>query len=330
VVRQVQAVYLKRALCAKRDGKAVVCSLVLPLMLVVLGLCIIKFTGDRGDDPSLQLSPSVFGSSPSFPVNSSQGGSVVAADVDSVLGLVQGVDVSQPTLDLSVATGELWGYEYTSGQPCEKVSEDHFDCANPDTDDIPGFIEATATEPNIVGLGSYLSRGWTQGALYSGMVISNLNLNASQGSYSLYVNTSSPHTTPIFMATVHDALARSVSSNQRTITAHNHPMPVTATTSAFLDSANSFTATIFILFSISFIPATFVTWVVREREPVRNAKHLQMLSGCEITSYWAANFMWDLTSYIPYYVMVIIRVAAFDIKPMLVDGGLGAVILLFF
>ena len=49
-----------------------------------------------------------------------------------------------------------------------------------------------------------------------------------------------------------------------------------------------------VIFALSFIPASFILFLVEER--VSNAKHLQFVSGINPTTYWVANFAWDLVS----------------------------------
>ena len=47
-----------------------------------------------------------------------------------------------------------------------------------------------------------------------------------------------------------------------------------------------------VIFALSFIPASFILFLVEER--VSKAKHLQFVSGVNPTTYWVANFSWDM------------------------------------
>ncbi len=49
-----------------------------------------------------------------------------------------------------------------------------------------------------------------------------------------------------------------------------------------------------VIFAMSFIPASFVLFLIQER--VSKAKHLQFVSGVNPTVYWLANFAWDMVS----------------------------------
>ena len=49
-----------------------------------------------------------------------------------------------------------------------------------------------------------------------------------------------------------------------------------------------------VIFAMSFIPASFVLFLIQER--VSKAKHLQFVSGVNPAVYWLANFAWDMVS----------------------------------
>lgn len=51
---------------------------------------------------------------------------------------------------------------------------------------------------------------------------------------------------------------------------------------------------IFIIVAMSFVPASFVLFLVYER--YTKAKHLQFVSGVDAVIYWVANYFWDMVS----------------------------------
>jgi ATP-binding cassette subfamily A (ABC1) protein 1 len=95
----------------------------------------------------------------------------------------------------------------------------------------------------------------------------------------------------------------------------NHPMNYTngdlvslLTVQVFIDL---FVA-ICIIFALSFIPASFLVFLVEERE--NHCKQLQFISGVKPYIYWISNFTWDLLNFcIPCLLCVIVFVA-FDVK----------------
>ncbi|XP_043431546.1 retinal-specific phospholipid-transporting ATPase ABCA4 isoform X3 [Prionailurus bengalensis] len=50
-----------------------------------------------------------------------------------------------------------------------------------------------------------------------------------------------------------------------------------------------------VIFAMSFIPASFVLYLIQER--VNKAKHLQFISGVSPITYWLTNFLWDIMNY---------------------------------
>lgn len=56
---------------------------------------------------------------------------------------------------------------------------------------------------------------------------------------------------------------------------------------------------IFIIVAMSFVPASFVLFLVYER--YTKAKHLQIVSGVNPIVYWLANYFWDIVSAAPCY-----------------------------
>ncbi len=75
----------------------------------------------------------------------------------------------------------------------------------------------------------------------------------------------------------------------------SHPLPMTDEENVELQVLLSFFVSIFLLLPFSYIPASFSAFVVHER--CVKSKHLQLLSGADITTYWCATFLFDLAQY---------------------------------
>jgi hypothetical protein len=56
--------------------------------------------------------------------------------------------------------------------------------------------------------------------------------------------------------------------------------------------AVSFAFALTVLFALSFVPASFVIFLVEER--TSKAKHLQFVSGVKPTTFWIASYSWDV------------------------------------
>ncbi|NXA12997.1 ABCA4 protein, partial [Sapayoa aenigma] len=99
------------------------------------------------------------------------------------------------------------------------------------------------------------------------------------------------------------------------ITAVNHPLNLTkeqlSEVTVLTTSVDAVVA-ICVIFAMSFIPASFVLYLIQER--VTKAKHLQFVSGVSPVIYWLTNFMWDMVNYALSAAMVVAIFAAFNKK----------------
>nr|XP_034977878.1 retinal-specific phospholipid-transporting ATPase ABCA4 [Zootoca vivipara] len=82
------------------------------------------------------------------------------------------------------------------------------------------------------------------------------------------------------------------------ITAINHPLNLTkeqlSEVTVLTTSVDAVVA-ICVIFAMSFIPASFVLYLIQER--MTKAKHLQFISGVRPSVYWFTNFLWDIVNY---------------------------------
>ncbi|CDQ74874.1 unnamed protein product [Oncorhynchus mykiss] len=101
-------------------------------------------------------------------------------------------------------------------------------------------------------------------------------------------------------------------------------------TSCFLSfraaTSTDVVVSICVIFAMSFIPASFVLFLIQER--VSKAKHLQFVSGVNPTVYWVANFAWDICNYIVPCLIVIVIFLCFQQKAYVSLSNLPALILL--
>ncbi|XP_010580960.1 PREDICTED: retinal-specific ATP-binding cassette transporter [Haliaeetus leucocephalus] len=99
------------------------------------------------------------------------------------------------------------------------------------------------------------------------------------------------------------------------ITAVNHPLNLTkeqlSEVTVLTTSVDAVVA-ICVIFAMSFIPASFVLYLIQER--VTKAKHLQFVSGVSPAIYWLTNFMWDIVNYALSAGMVVVIFAGFNKK----------------
>ncbi len=141
--------------------------------------------------------------------------------------------------------------------------------------------------------------------LKSSLLISNENVK-------VWYNIKGYDTSVAYLNTIYNAILRSQinelnkksnnsmgDSNGYGIVAFNHPMPNAK--SQFMDKLEmqaviDLFVAICMIFSLSFIPASFLVFLLEERET--HSKQLQIVSGVKIYLYWLSNFIWDLINYI--------------------------------
>ncbi|XP_059350163.1 phospholipid-transporting ATPase ABCA1-like [Daphnia carinata] len=113
------------------------------------------------------------------------------------------------------------------------------------------------------------------------------------------------------------------------ITAINHPMNY-----SFKQLEDRFSRqvgisvlhAISVIFSMSFVPASFVIFLVEERKS--KAKHLQFVSGVKPITFWVAAYTWDMINYLIPCILVILIFVGFDQQAYIGPKNIQGMILL--
>ncbi|XP_046904791.1 phospholipid-transporting ATPase ABCA1-like isoform X1 [Hypomesus transpacificus] len=141
------------------------------------------------------------------------------------------------------------------------------------------------------------------------------------------------HSLVSFLSVANNAILRgnlSTSQSPRDygISTSSHPLNLTKEqlSLALATTSTDVVVSICVIFAMSFIPASFVLFLIQER--VSKAKHLQFVSGVNPAVYWLANFAWDMCNYIVPCVIVIVIFLCFQQKSYVSPANLPALILL--
>ena len=111
---------------------------------------------------------------------------------------------------------------------------------------------------------------------------------------SILHNSSSPHAVAAFNQAYSEYLYGTCKANTRArLISVNEPLPLTTQQSIEVKTILSILATLFLLIPYCYIPGAFIVFIVKER--ISKSKHLQLVSGVNMTSYWVATYLWDLT-----------------------------------
>lgn len=112
---------------------------------------------------------------------------------------------------------------------------------------------------------------------------------------SILHNSSSPHAVAAFNQAFMEYSFKQCTDdpNMARLNSINHPLPVTEQQAIEIRTILSILASLFLLIPYCYVPGAFIVFLVKER--VSKSKHLQLVSGVELTSYWIGNYLWDLT-----------------------------------
>ncbi|KAK2902562.1 ATP-binding cassette sub-family A member 2 isoform X1 [Channa argus] len=143
------------------------------------------------------------------------------------------------------------------------------------------------------------------------------------------------HSMPTYLNVLNNAILRAnlpVSKGNPAaygITLINHPMNRTSASLSldYLLQGTDVVIAIFIIVAMSFVPASFVVFLVAEKST--KAKHLQFVSGCNPVIYWLANYIWDMLNYLVPATCCVIILFVFDLPAYTSPTNFPAVLSLF-
>ena len=100
------------------------------------------------------------------------------------------------------------------------------------------------------------------------------------------------HAMPTIVGIMDSAVLQANAGGNYSILTINHPLNKTSDTqlAQYLKSGTDLTVAINIIIALSFVPASFVLFLVGER--MSKAKHLQFVSGVTPSIYWLSTFAW--------------------------------------
>ncbi|KAG5484799.1 hypothetical protein LSCM1_06625 [Leishmania martiniquensis] len=221
------------------------------------------------------------------------------------------------------------------------VEVDVAGCASAMNLSIPFSERVVTVQPpsatSTSSLSSYMLETYNSHELerYNGLVcvdttsLPQLNTTASAAISAVIYNTSALHTSAIGLFDLYNGYYMAQRGNNASVmTTVVHSMPRTKTEDKVVDSVYALLISIIIMIPFTFIPSTFVSWIVKEREC--KARHLQNVSGLGFSVYWLANFLFDICCYAITMFLVIIVFAIFKREEYVGKAAIGATIVLLF
>uniref|UniRef100_A0A8D2LM79 P-type phospholipid transporter n=1 Tax=Varanus komodoensis TaxID=61221 RepID=A0A8D2LM79_VARKO len=161
-----------------------------------------------------------------------------------------------------------------------------------------------------------------------------LPIHVSALSFQVWFNNKGWHAVSSFLNVINNAILRANLQDGENpsaygITAYNHPLNLTKqqlSEVALMTTSVDVLVSICVIFAMSFVPASFVVFLIQER--VSKAKHLQFISGVKPVIYWLANFVWDMCNYVVPATLVILIFVCFQQKSYVSSSNLPVLALL--
>uniref|UniRef100_A0A670ZUT2 P-type phospholipid transporter n=1 Tax=Pseudonaja textilis TaxID=8673 RepID=A0A670ZUT2_PSETE len=152
--------------------------------------------------------------------------------------------------------------------------------------------------------------------------------------FQVWFNNKGWHAVAAFVNVINNAILRAnlqdgENASNYGITVFNHPLNLTKqqlSEVALMTTSVDVLVSICVIFAMSFVPASFVVFLIQER--VSKAKHLQFICGVKPVIYWVANFVWDMCNYIIPATLVIIIFVCFQQKSYVSSTNLPVLALL--
>ena len=127
-------------------------------------------------------------------------------------------------------------------------------------------------------------------------IISKIDTINHKYEFSMFVDIISRQSAPIYANFLYKNFIRYATKNKELdVEIINEPLPYTKKEIKDKQRRNEAMILFFISLSFTLIPSNFITIIIKERE--NNSKHLQIISGISLFSYWFNNYLFELVKY---------------------------------
>ncbi|BFZ20641.1 hypothetical protein BsWGS_23680 [Bradybaena similaris] len=152
----------------------------------------------------------------------------------------------------------------------------------------------------------------------------------------MWFNHKGYHSMAVYLNALNNAILRANLPSEKGnpaaygFTLYNHPWNDTNSELSSLDyilEGSDVLISIFIIAAMSFVPASFVVFLVYEKST--KAKHLQFVTGMNPVMYWLGNYVWDMANYVIPAFMCVMILLIFQIPAYVSAANLPSVVALF-
>ncbi|PRQ44758.1 putative ABC transporter, P-loop containing nucleoside triphosphate hydrolase [Rosa chinensis] len=303
--RHSKALFIKRAISARRDRKTIVFQLVIPAVFLFFGLLFLKLK-PHPDQESVTFTTSHFNPL----LRGGGGGGPIPFDLSRPIAQ----EVAEYIEGGWIQTFKPSGYKFPNS---EKALNDAIEVAG------------ETLGPALLSMSEFLMSSFNESyqSRYGAVVMDDQSDDGSLG-YTVLHNSSCQHAAPTFINLVNAAILRLASRNKNvTIQTRNHPLPMTNSQHLQRHDLDAFSAAVIVSIAFSFIPASFAVPIVKEREV--KAKHQQLISGVSILSYWTSTYIWDFISFLFPSSFAIVLFYTFGLDQFIGRGCLLSTVVMF-
>ncbi|XP_074202604.1 phospholipid-transporting ATPase ABCA3 isoform X2 [Camelus bactrianus] len=134
-------------------------------------------------------------------------------------------------------------------------------------------------------------------------------------------NNQAYHSPATALAIVDNLLFKLLCGPRASITVSNYPQPrstLQAAKDQFNEGRKGFDIALNLLFAMAFLASTFSILAVSERAV--QAKHVQLVSGVHVATFWLSALLWDLMSFLVPSLLLLVVFKAFDVHAFTRDG----------
>ena len=123
------------------------------------------------------------------------------------------------------------------------------------------------------------------------------SLNNQNTTYTVFFNSTAPFAANIAINQINEGILRLLKNNNKAnLKTRFKPFPHTQGVKTLEGTIDGFIATLLLSIAFSFIPASIIVFIIKERE--NNSKHQQLISGISPFAYWISNFIVDFLKYL--------------------------------
>ena len=330
-VQHFGALFIKRMHYAKRDVRSVLCLLLIPIVQLCLGLGFIivgqsvqprdylfttsNFNTDQYNYINRQAAtrPKYPNYVPAFSFKSSWSNASFSPDSVAIINSI----AARSPYNLSTDNGNLFLNRDAVTALDSRNSQKFINSTTfpqRDYERMSTFLLENKASYAATKYGAILftQNGTIVDSSVGGNFVDEPSSNAI--TYSVFHNTSATHAGPLYVNLINSAILAISNGTAKFISTHNFPLPLTALELKFALSRQSFAVIQVVLIATSFVPASFITFVVKEREV--GAKHQQMVSGVSVLAYWLSNYVFDCLTYLLPWSLTISIIFAFSVNSL--------------